>query len=144
MQVNTIMVPYDGSEHSKRAFRYALDIAKKYNSELVAAICILTQDQIPEIMAPDEEELQLQKQKSAAAESLSILEMESKKAQVRFRGVVLKTGSVIDALLSYAESNGIDMIVAGSRGLGGFKKLLLGSVASALCQYSACPVLIVK
>src|SRR5487761_67913 len=122
MQVNTIMVPYDGSEHSKRAFRYALDIAKKYNSELVAAICILTQDQIPEIMAPDEEELQLQKQKSAAAESLSILEMESKKAQVRFRGVVLKTGSVIDALLSYAESNGIDMIVAGSRGLGGFKK----------------------
>ena len=144
MQVNTIMVPYDGSEHSKRAFRYALDIAKKYNSELVATICILTQDQMPEIMAPDEEELQLQKQKSAAAESLSILEMESKKAQVRFRGVVLKTGSVIDALLSYAESNGIDMIVAGSRGLGGFKKLLLGSVASALCQYSACPVLIVK
>ena len=144
MQVNTIMVPYDGSEHSKRAFRYALDIAKKYNSELVAAICILTQDQIPEIMAPDEEELQLQKQKSAAAESLSILEMESKKAQVRYRGVVLKTGSVTDALLSYAESSGIDMIVAGSRGLGGFKKLLLGSVASALCQYSACPVLIVK
>jgi len=144
MQVNTIMVPYDGSEHSKRAFNYALDLAKKYNSELVVIICILVQDPLPEITVPEEEELQLQKQKSAAAKLLSVLEMESGEAQVRYRGVVLKTDSVTDAILSYAESNGISMIVAGSRGLGGFKKLLLGSVASALCQYSACPVLIVK
>lgn len=144
MILNTIMVPYDGSEHSKRAFRYALDIAKKYNSEIVVAICIMVQDPLPEITVPEEEELQMQKQKSAAAESLSILEIEAGEAQVKFRGIVLKTSSVTDALLSYAESNGIDMIIVGSRGLGGFKKLLLGSVASALCQYSACPVLIVK
>jgi nucleotide-binding universal stress UspA family protein len=32
----------------------------------------------------------------------------------------------------------------GSRGLGGFKKLLLGSVASGVLQHSKCPVLIVK
>jgi len=42
------------------------------------------------------------------------------------------------------ESHDIDLIVIGSRGLEGFKKLLLGSVASGVSQHSKCPVLIVK
>jgi nucleotide-binding universal stress UspA family protein len=36
------------------------------------------------------------------------------------------------------------MIVIGSRGMTGFKKLLLGSVAGAVVTYSHCPVLVVK
>ena len=144
MQIGKILVPYDGSEHSKRAFSYALDLAKKYSSELVVASCILVQDQLPEASVPEEENLQLQKQRDIAAKFLSVPELESEEARVRYKGVILKTPSVTDALLSYAESNGIDMIIVGSRGLGGFKKLLLGSVASALSQYSKCPVLIVK
>lgn len=144
MQIGKILVPYDNSENSKRAFSYALDLAKKYGSEVVVASCILVQDQFSETSIPEEEDMQLQKQKDIASRFLSILEMQSDEAKIRSRGVILKTSSVTDALLSYAESNGIDIIVIGSRGLGGFKKLLLGSVASAVSQHSTCPVLIVK
>lgn len=144
MNLGKILVPYDGSEHSKRAFSYALDLAKKYSSEVIVASCILVQDQFPETSIPEQEDLELQRQKKIASKILSALESESEDAKVRYKGVVLKTSSVADAILSYAESNGIDIMVIGSRGLGGFKKLLLGSVASALSQYSKCPVLIVK
>ena len=143
MKIGKILVPFDGSEHSKRAFRYALDLAKKYSSDLVVASCILVHDQLPETSS-QEEDMQLQKQRGIAAKFLSVLEMESEEAKVRCKGVVLKTSSVTDAILAYAESNDIGMIIVGSRGLGGFKKLLLGSVASTLSQYSKCPVLIVK
>lgn len=144
MQIGKILVPYDNSENSKRAFRYALDLAKKYNSEIVVASCILIQDQFSETSLPEEEGLQVQKQMDIATKFFSTLEMESDEEKIRCKGVILKTSSVTDALLSYAESNCIDMIVIGSRGLGGFKKLLLGSVASAISQHSTCPVLIVK
>jgi nucleotide-binding universal stress UspA family protein len=43
-----------------------------------------------------------------------------------------------------AEQKKVDLIVIGSRGLSGFKKLLLGSVASGVVTYSHCPVLVVK
>jgi nucleotide-binding universal stress UspA family protein len=143
MKINKILVPYDGSEHSKRAFDYGLDIAKKYNSKLIVASCILVQESLPDSFAPDED-LMLQKQRESAAKLLGVLELESDEAKVRYTGVILKTQSVTDSILSYAESNGIDIIIAGSRGLGGFKRLLLGSVADALVRYSKCPVLMVK
>lgn len=144
MNIGKILVPYDGSEYSKRAFQYALDLAKKYNSEVTAISCIPIQDQLPETDIPEQEKLELQKQRKIASEILSIPELESQEAMVSYKGIVLRTSSVTDAILSYSESNGIDIIIVGSRGRGGFKKLLLGSVASTLSQYSECPVLIVK
>jgi len=39
---------------------------------------------------------------------------------------------------------GVDIIVAGTRGKSGFRKLLLGSVASGIVTYAHCPVLVVK
>jgi universal stress protein family protein len=47
-------------------------------------------------------------------------------------------------LLEYAEKENIDLIIVGTRGRSGFKKLLLGSVASAVVKYAHCPVMVVK
>lgn len=58
--------------------------------------------------------------------------------------VVLGTSSVVKEIVEYADKNKIDMIVIGSRGLSGIKKMLLGSVASGVVTYAHCPVLVTK
>jgi nucleotide-binding universal stress UspA family protein len=52
--------------------------------------------------------------------------------------------SVEGTIVEYAESQGVDLIVIGTTGRSGFKKLLLGSVASGVVNYSTCPVMVVK
>ena len=48
------------------------------------------------------------------------------------------------AIVNYAEQNNIDIIVMGTRGRSGFKKMLLGSTALGVLTYAHCPVMIVK
>jgi nucleotide-binding universal stress UspA family protein len=48
------------------------------------------------------------------------------------------------AIVDYAERENVDLIVIGSRGRRGFKKMLLGSVASYVVTYAYCPVMVVK
>ncbi|MFZ0843228.1 MAG: universal stress protein, partial [Nitrosotalea sp.] len=72
------------------------------------------------------------------------LEPRLKESNMPFKTEVLEVISITESLISYSESHNVDLIVIGSRGLGGFKKLLLGSVASGVSQHSKCPVLIVK
>jgi nucleotide-binding universal stress UspA family protein len=55
--------------------------------------------------------------------------------------VVPRIGGVI---VNYAEKKMVDLIVIGTRGQSGFKKLLIGSVASDVLHYAHCPVMIVK
>ncbi|MDY6826237.1 MAG: universal stress protein [Bacillota bacterium] len=58
---------------------------------------------------------------------------------------ILKDGHPSHTIIEAAQENDFDIIVVGSRGLGGFKKLLLGSVSNAIAQEAKnCCVLIVK
>jgi nucleotide-binding universal stress UspA family protein len=52
--------------------------------------------------------------------------------------------SVAGTIVSYAEEQGIDLIVIGTRGTSGIKRMLLGSVAEGVVMYTHCPVLVVK
>jgi nucleotide-binding universal stress UspA family protein len=53
----------------------------------------------------------------------------------------LKVSSII---INHAESENVNLIVVGNRGKRGFKRMLLGSVASDIVTYAHCPVLVVK
>jgi nucleotide-binding universal stress UspA family protein len=62
-------------------------------------------------------------------------------------GVTVKTyssaGDPSDALLDVAESSKADLIVVGNRGMGGAKRLILGSVPNKISHHAPCSVLIV-
>ncbi len=58
--------------------------------------------------------------------------------------VILGGSSVVTAIIEYAEKNDIDLIVMGTIGISGFKRLLLGNKASGVVTYAHCPVLLVK
>jgi nucleotide-binding universal stress UspA family protein len=137
------MVPYDKSEPANRAFEYALDLAKKYNSTISIISCVSLQVPTdPYFGTAYVETTKLLRED--AVNAISKLEPRLKESNISFKTEVLDVISITESLLSYAESHNIDLIVIGSRGLGGFKKLLLGSVASGVSQHSKCPVLIVK
>lgn len=58
--------------------------------------------------------------------------------------VVVTATSIVSAIVEYAKNKDVDLIVIGTRGGSGFKKLLLGSVASGVVTNAACPVMVVK
>jgi nucleotide-binding universal stress UspA family protein len=53
-------------------------------------------------------------------------------------------GEVAENIIRYAEENDTDLVMIGNRGLGGLKKLVLGSVSQKVVQKASCPVLVVK
>lgn len=137
------MVPYDQSDAANKAFDFAVDLAKKYSSKISIVSCIVPQAPMDPTFATSYAETFVLMRKSAV-DAVSKIESKIKELNIPSKSSVLEGLSVTDELLSYAESNQVDLIVMGSRGLGGFKKLLLGSVASSVSQHSKCPVLIVK
>jgi len=53
-------------------------------------------------------------------------------------------GEPAEELMTYADENNCDLIIVGHRGVGGFKRMLLGSTASNLVKYANQSVLVVK
>jgi nucleotide-binding universal stress UspA family protein len=70
------------------------------------------------------------------------LELEKKLMKTKYS--LERNLSIVGAIVEYAELENIDLLVIGSRGLTGFKKLLVGSVASGVVTYAHCPVTVVK
>ena len=70
---------------------------------------------------------------------------DSDKSGIRFRSeTIMAKGSAASTMLEYAEEQNINLIVVDTRGRSGIKKMLLGSIASELVTYAACPVLVVR
>ena len=70
-------------------------------------------------------------------------EASAKKLNVQTE-VLLDIGSVTKGIVEYAEKNNANLIVLGTRGISGIKRMLLGSTASGVVTYSHCPVIVVK
>jgi nucleotide-binding universal stress UspA family protein len=58
--------------------------------------------------------------------------------------VIVAKRSVLSTVLEYVIDQKIDLIVVGTRGRSGIKKMLLASIASGLVTYAPCPILVVK
>ncbi len=141
--IKHIMVPYDQSEPAGRAFEFAMDLAKKYGARISIVSCIVPQSPMDPTFATAYGETLILMRKAATA-ALAKLEVKIKEAGIPDKADVLEGLSITDELMSYADAHQVDLIVMGSRGLGGFRKLLLGSVASGVIQHAKCPVLIIK
>jgi nucleotide-binding universal stress UspA family protein len=69
---------------------------------------------------------------------------QSKWKKIEIKAEIISSINIAGGILDYAEENNIDLIVIGTRGKSGFKRLLLGSVASHVVTYAHCTVLVVK
>ena len=145
-----IVVGIDGSEESMKAAEYAISIAKLYNAELIA-ITVLTSDigyiySSPGVESPPltVKEIVLLAGDEAKKWFDEIKEKANKKGiQLKTESIVAKK-SLLNTILEYVEEHNINLVVVGTRGRSGIKKMLLGSIASGLVTYSPCPVLVIK
>ena len=64
------------------------------------------------------------------------------------KGIVITTtlleGNPASIILEFSQSEKYEVIIIGSRGMGQFKELLLGSVSSKVIHHSSCPVLLIR
>jgi nucleotide-binding universal stress UspA family protein len=65
---------------------------------------------------------------------------------IRYRSEIIEDpfSRVENAIVNYAETENVDLIVMGTRGRSGLKRSLLGSVASGVLTYAHCPVMVVR
>jgi len=151
LPIRRILVPVDGSKPSLDASVQAIDIAKRLDAELIALYVVspdIRYDYMEDIITPRlpralKDVIMIAMQKGERHVKKVQQKASQKKVKVK-TDVVIGISSVVKEIVGYAEKNRIDMIVIGSRGLSGIKKMLLGSVASGVVTYSHCPVLIAK
>ena len=142
-----ILVAIDGSQPSMDAAEYAIEMAKKDAAQIIA----VTVNRISLSsygLATPEGELKFPQDKEIILESkerFANLDQKAKQNNVELKTELINSQMSIDGtIVEYAESEDVDLIIMGTRGRSGFKKLLLGSIASAVVTYSPCPVMIVK
>lgn len=144
MAITDILVPFDGSSYSIRAFNTALDIAKKHDAKIKILTCLQKEN-----LGAWYIDKRINKKiiKDAKEFAMSFLEKLLKKAEssgVSSSIHVVEAKSISKQIVSFADSKKINLIVIGSHGQTGFNNLLLGSVSNSVSQLAKCPVLIVK
>jgi len=141
-----ILLATDASEEAALAARTATDIADKTDSELhvvlvglSAAYVGMGPPEIADIPAPRQQELNEEAQRLLDAQVEQIKAHGGTVAQAH-----LRIGRPDEQIVALAEEIGAGLIVMGSRGLGGIRRLLMGSVSDSVVRHAHCPVLIVR
>jgi len=142
-----ILVAFDGSKDSQKAIGLACSLALKFGSE-VTIVHVFSSPSVgysatSGMPIPDYKALEDAK-KAAAKEVLSNGLQLTAQGGVEAKGELIEAPSVVEALVEFAEEKKADLIIAGTRGMTGFKKLILGSVSSGLVNHAHCQVLIAR
>ena len=141
-----ILACTDGSEHSRKVLQQAALIAKCTNGGVTV---INVEDFIPHLANnwPYHSEEYVkeieEKNKENAARVIADAEKFFEEQNIQIK-TLIKKGHPSETITKVASEGRFDMVVIGSRGLGGLKKLLLGSVSNAVAQGIETNVLIVK
>jgi nucleotide-binding universal stress UspA family protein len=147
-KIKKIMIPIDGSNTSMKAGRIGISLSKKFNSDLIGMTVVdLTSLPYGYILTKPGTTFHdslLEEKRREAKKWLN--EIEAECLEVKFRSNIIEsaTSRAESVIVDYAECEGVDLIIMGTRGKSGFKRALLGSVASGVLSYARCPVMIVR
>jgi nucleotide-binding universal stress UspA family protein len=142
----TVIVGVDGSEHSKQALRLAADEARIRGGTLTP-VYVYTSPSLyyrPDVFPTAGAEQLAERTRRAAREELerALADVREATEGLRLEPKTFEDPQPAFALVDLATPD--DLLVVGSRGRGGFKGLLLGSVSQQCVQHAPCPVMIVR
>jgi nucleotide-binding universal stress UspA family protein len=145
IRFDQILCPVDLSDVSRRALDHAVALAHWYDARLTVLQVVwgaLPPTAYPGVAASpvgsallpaDRDELLQRLRGFASAETAADLRLE----------VTLREGMIVPEILEEARERGVNLIVMGTHGRGGFDRLLLGSIAEKTLHKAGCPVMTV-
>jgi nucleotide-binding universal stress UspA family protein len=138
-----IVVGIDGSDASKQALRWAVEEARAHGARVTAVHAWESPPPVPDVAPmPAIDFVNVIPELRTAAEKLVtdvVEEVVGDDTSVTVELAAVEA-SPANALIDAARE--ADLVVVGSRGLGGFKALVLGSVSHQVAQHAPCPVVI--
>jgi nucleotide-binding universal stress UspA family protein len=137
---SSILAAIDGSEESLKALEHAKGIAACYGARL---ILVHAYPRTSDLRDFEQYDRLMSRRKKAGQEILSVARQQLEGVPFEVEEDLLE-GPAATAVLSAAEAHQADLIVLGTRGIGAFKGLLMGSVGTRVMHYAACPVMIVR
>lgn len=143
----SILLATDGSEEAELAARIATDLAKSTGSELHVAAVFPESDYVHpyyEVRFPEAAEQLRQEAREGIRKVL-----EEQATRIRETGgevaeAHLRVGEPDQEIVALAEELESSLIVIGSRGLGGIRRALMGSVSDSVVRHAHCPVMVVR
>ncbi|MDQ3968674.1 MAG: universal stress protein [Thermoproteota archaeon] len=135
-----ILVAVDGSKHSDAAFDVAMDIAQKYGSQLFVLHVFQGGTGSGTLVSPSFED----DMRSMGQQILNSYEAKAEERRLQNVRMLLQMGDAAQRIMEAASEVKCGLVLIGSRGRGGFKELLLGSVSHKVTNHAQCPVLVVK
>ncbi|MCE5286601.1 MAG: universal stress protein [Pelosinus sp.] len=135
------LVAYDGSDLSQKALEKAIELAKLDQAIEIEVIHVVAMPQLPHTVLDNiqdiEDVLYRESQEIMAQAQISLAKIPN------YSQTYLLNGSPAQLILNHAKEYKCDLIIMGSRGLGGIKEFL-GSVSHKVVHCSQIPVLIIK
>lgn len=141
-----ILLASDGSDNALHAAKVAGELAKSFDAQLTL-LSVFSPPQVVTPIVAEPELLDASALMRHADEVQAVVErrtteaLDSVGAEYTARR---ETGHPVDVIVSVAARMRADLIVMGSRGLGGVQSFLLGSVSDRVLHHAHCPVLIVR
>lgn len=140
-----IVVAIDGSPCSEKALNEAVRIAKCEGASLTVLHVMVVPSALfsPNVRQPIER-VELD-ERARGERLLAAAAAKAKESGVEPRRALIEgMDSAINGIADYAAKNKFDLVVVGTRGLTGIKRLLIGSVAAGVVRCSPCTVMVVK
>jgi len=149
---NNILVAVDGSENSKKALNYALELAEKFDGKItlihvyssVAPVVSpgVASTATPTVSPTIAAEI-IEEAKHRGKKILDEAEQVAKERRISVEEV-LREGNAVQEIVTVAKEGKFDIIIVGHRGLSKLEELFLGAVSEGVSHKAPCPVMIVK
>ena len=137
-----ILVPVDGSDNSYRALETALVLSEKLGSN-ISVVNVMEQVPITHIESEKLLSELLEAYKKENQEILSKCSEIARQKGITIKSVLLQ-GNPAPVILDFIRKENFDLVIMGSRGMGKFKELIIGSVSSKIVHHSPCAIMIIR
>jgi nucleotide-binding universal stress UspA family protein len=138
-QFKNILIGFDGSSQAEKATEIGLGLARSLNSKVL----LFAVARPPEPATMVELNAMLDDAREHFEEKFNKIARRAKDLEVALE-TDIAVGHPVEQIVHRAETDHVDLIILGRRGMSRFEKMLVGSTSEKVLRYAHCPVMVVR